>query len=77
MRFERRMSDDALMWSIEKDPLLRSTITVVALLDGPPDHECLLERFGRGTRLIPRLRGQQAAQPAGSISGTSPGAPSD
>ena len=33
MRFEHRMSDaDALMWTIEKDPLLRSTITSVAVL---------------------------------------------
>ena len=38
LRYERRMSDaDALLWGIEKDPLLRSTITAIALLDGPPD----------------------------------------
>ena len=37
MRFEDRMSDaDALMWTIEKDPLLRSTITAVAVFDRPP-----------------------------------------
>ena len=37
MRFENRMSDaDALMWTIEKDPLLRSTITSVAVLDQSP-----------------------------------------
>ena len=36
--YESRMSDsDALMWTIEKDPLLRSTITAVSLLDGPVD----------------------------------------
>jgi hypothetical protein len=34
MRFDRRMSDaDSLMWHAEKDPLLRSTITVVWHLD--------------------------------------------
>jgi hypothetical protein len=30
LRFERRMSDsEALMWTIEKDPMLRSTITAI------------------------------------------------
>jgi hypothetical protein len=38
MQFGRRMSDaDSLMWHAEKDPLLRSTITVVWHLDRPPD----------------------------------------
>ncbi len=36
-RFETHMSDsDALMWNIEKDPLLRSTIVTVLLLDRAP-----------------------------------------
>ena len=44
--FETRMSDaDALLWSIEKDPLLRTTIASVFLLDGPPDRERLLRRL--------------------------------
>ena len=38
LRFQDRMSDsDALMWTIEKDPMLRSTITAVSLLDRAPD----------------------------------------
>jgi len=57
MRFENRMSDaDALMWTIEKDPLLRSTITSVAVLDQSPDRERLIESVDRATRLVPRLR---------------------
>ena len=57
MRFEQHMSDaDALMWAIEKDPSLRSTITLITMLDRPPDPERLLARLERGTRLIPRLR---------------------
>jgi len=40
VRFENRMSDtDALMWAIEKDPMLRSTITTVVLLDGEVPRE--------------------------------------
>ena len=38
LRYESRMSDsDALMWTIEKDAMLRSTITAVAVLDRAPD----------------------------------------
>ena len=59
-RFTRHMSDeDALMWHIEKDPILRSTIVAVALFDRPPDFERLRARIdlhepdrlpdGRGT----------------------------
>ena len=63
-RFERRMSDqDALMWTIEKDPLLRSTITAIAVLDRAPDRERLLDKIERGTRLIPRLRQRVVAPP--------------
>jgi len=64
MIFERRMSDaDALMWGVEKDPLLRSTITAVVLLDRAPDHDRLLERMDRASRLIPRLRQRVAPSP--------------
>src|SRR3954470_12020473 len=64
MRFESRMSDaDALMWSIEKDPLLRSTITAIAVLDGPPDRERFLDKMARATRLIPRLRQRAISSP--------------
>ena len=45
LRFEQRMSDcDALMWTIEKDPMLRSTITAVLLLDSAPDLDALARR---------------------------------
>ncbi len=57
-QFTHHMSDeDALMWNIEKDPILRSTILAVAIFDS-------VARLGRGcarriertTRVIPRLR---------------------
>src|SRR6187397_1200733 len=58
------MSDaDALMWSIEKDPLLRSTITSISILDRAPDRERLLRRIDRGTRRIPRLRQRVVSVP--------------
>jgi diacylglycerol O-acyltransferase / wax synthase len=56
-RFDLHMTDaDALMWNIEKDPTLRSTIVTVLTLDRSPDWATLVERVERGTRLIPRLR---------------------
>src|SRR4029453_14792077 len=66
MQFDRRMSDaDSLMWHAEKDPLLRSTITVVWHLDRPPDRTRLDDKIERATRLIPRLPHGSAA---GSVS---------
>ena len=64
LRFDARMSDmDALMWGIEKDPLLRSTITAVALLDRAPDHERMQEKVERGLAQIPRLRERPVPSP--------------
>jgi diacylglycerol O-acyltransferase / wax synthase len=58
------MSDsDALMWTIEKDPLLRSTITAVGLLDQAPDRARLMDTMERATRLIPRLRQRVVGNP--------------
>lgn len=58
------MSDaDALMWAIEADPQLRSTIVAVMFLDAVPDWETVRSRFVRGVRLIPRLR-QRVVEPA-------------
>jgi WS/DGAT/MGAT family acyltransferase len=62
-RFEAHMSDsDALMWNIEKDPLLRSTIVTVLFFDRAPDWDTLVARIDRGSWLIPRMR-QRVATP--------------
>lgn len=64
IQFENRMSDsDALMWNIEKDPLLRSTITIVWLLDRSPDRGRLEDKIERATRQIPRLRERVVSNP--------------
>ncbi len=64
IRFDHRMSDtDALMWHVEQDPILRSTITVLWRLDRAPDRTRLDEKIDRATRLIPRLRQRVAATP--------------
>jgi WS/DGAT/MGAT family acyltransferase len=62
IQFGTRMSDaDALMWNVERDPYLRSTITVVWVLDAEPDRVRLDEKIERATREIPRLRQRVAA----------------
>jgi diacylglycerol O-acyltransferase len=64
VHFEDRMSDaDALMWSIEKDPMLRSTITTVVLLDGQVDRRRLGRTFERASRVVPRLRQRVRSNP--------------
>lgn len=64
LRYESRMSDsDALMWTIEKDAMLRSTITAVAVLDRAPDHDRLRHLLDRGSRIVPRLRQRVRANP--------------
>lgn len=64
LRFEHRMTDtDALMWTIEKDPLLRSTITAVLFLDRAPDEKRLRHLLERGTRLVPRMRQRVRGNP--------------
>ena len=64
LRFQDRMSDsDALMWTIEKDPMLRSTITAISVLDRAPATERLTHLLDRGTRLVPRMRQRVRANP--------------
>ncbi len=55
-QFDLHMSDaDALMWNIEKDPVLRSTIVAVGLLDRAPDFGRLRRRYLEASHVIPRL----------------------
>jgi diacylglycerol O-acyltransferase len=64
VRFEDRMSDaDALMWSIEKDPLLRSTVIGVSVFDAPLDRTRLVEAIDRLSRIVPRFRQRVHASP--------------
>lgn len=47
---------EALMWTLEKDPMLRSTFGNVTILDRVPDAEKLRKRLERAARAFPRLR---------------------
>jgi pimeloyl-ACP methyl ester carboxylesterase len=62
--YDDRMSGgDALMWAIERDPILRSTIIGLWLLDQAPDRARLLARAARALHHIPRLRQRVAVDP--------------
>jgi len=64
IRFEHRMSDtDALLWNVEKDPSLRSTVTAVMILDRVLPRDALIQRFERVSRVVPRLRQRVRANP--------------
>ncbi|MGZ4617895.1 MAG: wax ester/triacylglycerol synthase domain-containing protein [Frankiaceae bacterium] len=58
---ERMRHSDALLWYLEEDPLLRSPILAITLLDGTPDWEYLRARMYRACRVLPVLR--QRVQP--------------
>lgn len=56
-------NSDALMWNIERDPALRTTIIAVAVLDRAPEWARVRERVARVTRAVPRLRQRVVAPP--------------
>src|SRR5664279_4100457 len=61
-----QMSDsDAVLWMVGRDPVLRSPILAVILLDEEPDWEAGLARVERLTAIEPRLRARAIAQPYG------------
>ena len=65
MHLDRRMTEaEALMWTVEKDPALRSSFLQVTLLDRAPDFEKFRSRMGRAVKVLPRLRQRVVPPPA-------------
>jgi diacylglycerol O-acyltransferase len=56
---------EALMWRIEADPRLRSTMTILYLLDCEPDWARLIAAHEWASRLIPRMRQRVIDPPFG------------
>ncbi|WP_169810583.1 wax ester/triacylglycerol synthase domain-containing protein [Nocardia arthritidis] len=56
---------DLFSWNMERDPVLRSTIVSLLVLDTEPDWDRLLRTMDRGTRVVPRLRHRLVATPLG------------
>lgn len=59
----RMGSFDAVMFGVEDDPLLRSVITFVMLLDVEPDRQVIRERAERMTRCYAKLRQRAVGNP--------------
>jgi diacylglycerol O-acyltransferase / wax synthase len=57
---------EALMWALEQDPVLRATFAQLTILDRPPDPVRFRDRMARCTARIPRLR-QRVVDPIGGI----------
>ena len=58
-------ASDALLWINERDPMLRSTITSLLLLDGPPNLDRFRQVLERSLDRIPRLRQHVVLDPLG------------
>lgn len=54
---------DTIMWMVEADPLLRSTILGVVLLEGAPEWPRLRHRMDEVTHQVPALREKVSAVP--------------
>lgn len=54
---------DAVMFGVEGDPLLRSVITVVAILDREPDQDIIHDRVDRMSLATPKLRQRAIGNP--------------
>ncbi|HUF31816.1 MAG TPA: wax ester/triacylglycerol synthase domain-containing protein [Acidimicrobiales bacterium] len=71
LRFETKMSEqEALMWALEQDPVLRSSFSNVTFFDRPPDVARFRSRMERAIQVLPRLR-QRVSEPAGGLSSPS------
>ncbi len=65
--FDRSMSDqEALMWALEQDPVLRSTFANVTFFEGRPDLDRFRARMERAIVKLPRLH-QRVVDPPGGI----------
>src|SRR6187402_3396316 len=47
---------DRIMWKIERDPVLRSPVLAIGLLDREPADDAVTRTFERAVERVPRLR---------------------
>jgi diacylglycerol O-acyltransferase / wax synthase len=59
----RMRHTDFFAWNMEKDPLLRSTVVSVTVLDHEPDWDVLVDRTERATRVVPGFRQRLVPSP--------------
>lgn len=56
---------DFMSWRMEEDPILRSTIVAVALLDRSPDQSRFVDMMRRAVDLVPLFRRAAIEAPMG------------
>ncbi|MFN8036300.1 MAG: wax ester/triacylglycerol synthase family O-acyltransferase [Acidimicrobiia bacterium] len=62
--FEQFMGEsEGVLWTLERDSTLRSTMAAVVLLDRAPDWDAFLDRVDAASRAVPRLRQRVVAAP--------------
>lgn len=61
----RMSATESILWRIERDPVLRSTVTAVSILDRAPDWARLRRRMLQASVRIPRLRQVVVEPPLG------------
>ncbi len=66
-RLDRMGAFDAVMWGVEQDPILRSVIVAMVVLDSEPDIDLLVERVTRMTLAVPKLRQRVIGNPVSLI----------
>ncbi len=66
-RLDRMGAFDAVMWGIEGDPLLRSAIVAMVVVDDEPDIDVLIDRITRMTLDVPKLRSRVVGNQAVSV----------
>jgi WS/DGAT/MGAT family acyltransferase len=66
-RLDRMGAFDAVMWGVEQDPLLRSVIVAMTVLDAEPDIDVLIDRVTRMTLAVPKLRQRVIGNPVSPI----------
>ena len=65
---DRMSAADALLWINERDPMLRSTITSLLLLDGPPNLDRFRQVLERGAPVsISLARSNSFPYPSASV----------
>jgi WS/DGAT/MGAT family acyltransferase len=62
---DRFNASDTVLWNIERDPTLRTTIVAIAMLDRCPDWDLLRNRVLQVAQDVPRLRQRVVAAPFG------------
>jgi WS/DGAT/MGAT family acyltransferase len=64
---QRMGAFDAVMWNVESDPVLRSVIVAMMVLDSPPDLEVMRDRVERMTLTVPKLRQRVVGNPVSMV----------